>query len=189
MQICMLPAATLDLTSLFLPWHDAKDKAWISPMCLASHLQFHYYAFWQMPAIRTMWSLTICPPCQIDTEAKQSMENCQTRCQCVARIVPGLLESTGRWAVCPNNPITLHVVHKQDGYSLWTQTYTYMLNSSGMLLFLLTNSYTGLLYIIHNTHTYIIDEWNYSYNLFVRVTTLQLYFLKTALMYVHVIYR
>lgn len=97
-------------------------------MCLASALQFHDHASWQMPAIRTMWSLTIWPPCHVDTEAKQNMRNCQTRCQRVACIVPGLSESAG------------HCLSKSPHHSgQLVPTDTHTLNSSGLVVFLLTH--------------------------------------------------
>lgn len=73
------------------------------------------------------------------SKAEQSVRNCQTRCQCFARTCP--LALWEYWtvvclSVCPNHPITQHVVHMEEA----TDTNTHTLDISGLYLFSLIHS-------------------------------------------------
>lgn len=113
----------------------------ISPMCLASVLQFYHPSFWQMPAIRTMWSLTIWLPFLIDTETKQSMRNCQTCCQCVSQTVPGALRE--HWTVaCLSKSPHHSACGAYVGWLVLSNSCTHA-EFLRFLRFLLTHSYTS----------------------------------------------
>lgn len=100
------------------PLFNAGDKAHMTPICLASALQFH--CPWQMLEIRTMWSLTIWPPCQVGTEVVHGKLSDMLSVCCPAMSQGKWGGQDGRLAVPPYHPIAIYLAHVQD--SLTPQT-------------------------------------------------------------------